>query len=90
LYQKKRQIGVARIITDFATYAYICDVFIDRDFRGRRLGSWLMVCILEHPDLKGLKRISLLTRDAQDFYRRFGFVHLEDSCRYMEFLNASR
>ncbi len=73
LLEEDRQIGLARVISDFATYAYLCDVYILASRRRRGLGSWLIRCVLEHPDIAGLKRIALITHDAQDFYRNFGF-----------------
>ena len=84
LFEESRQIGFARVITDYATYAYMCDVFIVETRRGRGLGSWLIRCILEHPDVGSLKRISLITHDAQDFYRHLGFQFASHPDRYME------
>ncbi len=69
-----RQIGLARVITDGATYAYLCDVYVLPETRGRGLGIWLMECVMAHPDLQGLRRFSLVTRDAHELYRRFGFT----------------
>jgi len=79
-----RQIGFARIITDFVTYAYLCDVYIVEERRGRGLGSWLIHSVLEHPDLKNLKRVALITHDAQDFYLGLNFCFLPDCNCYME------
>ena len=73
LFEQQRQIGLARVITDYTTYAYLCDVYVLEPQRGQGLGSWLMRCVLEHPNIVSLKRISLLTHDAQDFYLRLGF-----------------
>jgi GNAT superfamily N-acetyltransferase len=79
-----RQIGVARVITDYSTYAYLCDVFIVEERRRRGLGSWLIRSILEHPDLKHLKRVALITHDAQTFYLHLDFrFALQPDC-YME------
>ncbi|WP_260706992.1 GNAT family N-acetyltransferase [Edaphobacter flagellatus] len=78
------QIGLARVITDYTTYAYLCDVYILEEFRGQGLGSWLIQCVLEHPELQGLRRISLLTHDAQTFYKPLGFAPLLQPERYME------
>jgi GNAT superfamily N-acetyltransferase len=72
LYDGDRQIGMARVVTDRATVGYLCDVVISDDYRGQGLGKWFLECILAHPDLKDC-RIDLFTRDAQDFYRAFGF-----------------
>ncbi len=79
-----RQIGFARVISDFATYAYLNDVYVVAAYRGQGLGNWLLSCILEHPDLQGLKRFSLTTIDKQDFYNRFGFAPLHFPDRHME------
>lgn len=78
------QVGIARIITDKATFAYLCDVFIHEDHRGRGLSKWLVEVILAHPDLQGLRRICLLTRDAQSLYDRFGFGPVATTTSYME------
>jgi len=84
LYQAEKQIGYARIISDFATFAYLCDVFVLPNYRGQGLSKWLMTCILAHPDLQGLRRIMLLTKDAQGLYAQFGFTTLADASRCME------
>jgi GNAT superfamily N-acetyltransferase len=67
------QVGFARVISDYATYAYLCDVFILTEYRGRGLGKWLVGCIRGHPHLQGLRRWSLATRDAHSLYAQFGF-----------------
>jgi ribosomal protein S18 acetylase RimI-like enzyme len=69
-----RLVGFARAVTDLATYAYLTDVVIAPDARGRGLGVWLVRCILAHPELQGLRRVALLTRDAPALYERLGFV----------------
>jgi GNAT superfamily N-acetyltransferase len=79
-----RQIGFARVITDFVTYAYLCDVYIAAERRRRGLGSWLIHSALEHPDLKKLKRVALITHDAQDFYLGLDFRFLPNCSCYME------
>jgi GNAT superfamily N-acetyltransferase len=79
-----RQIGLARVITDYVTYAYLCDVYIVEERRGQGLGSWLVRCILEHPDLKPLKRIALITHDAQTFYLGLDFRFASQADCYME------
>jgi GNAT superfamily N-acetyltransferase len=79
-----RQIGLARVITDCVTYAYLCDVYIVEDRRGKDLGSWLIRCVLEHPDLKHLKRVAIITHDAQTFYLGLDFRFTLDSNCYME------
>jgi len=67
------QVGFARVVTDFATFAYLADVFVLRPYRGQGLGKWLIACILAHPELQGLRRWTLSTRDAHGFYAPFGF-----------------
>lgn len=83
LFERDRQIGLARVISDFATYAYVCDVYVIESHRGLGLGTWLIRRVLEHPDLAALKRISLITHDAEGFYARHGF-RLPNPSHYME------
>jgi GNAT superfamily N-acetyltransferase len=73
LFDGNSQIGFARVVTDYTDFAYLCDVFILESYQGQGLGQWLMACILACPDLQGLGRFTLATRDAQEFYRKFGF-----------------
>jgi len=73
VYDNANQIGFARVISDFATYAYVADVFILEPYRERGLGKELMASIMAHPDLQDLRRWSLGTRDAQGLYAQFGF-----------------
>ncbi len=84
LYEGDRQVGFARVISDFATFAYLADVFVLESHRGRGLSKRLMECIRSHPDLQGLRRWSLVTRDAHDLYRHFGFTPLASPDRWME------
>jgi GNAT superfamily N-acetyltransferase len=84
LYAQGKQIGFARVISDYATYAYIGDVFVLESFRGRGLGKWLMECIMHHPRLQGLRRWSLITRDAHGLYAQLGFTSLDKPRNYME------
>ncbi|MDP2776918.1 MAG: GNAT family N-acetyltransferase [Anaerolineales bacterium] len=84
MYDGEIQIGFARVVTDYAVFAYLCDVFIHEDFRGQSLGKWLIESILAHPDLQGLRRWSLVTRDAHGLYSQFGFTELSDPPRWME------
>jgi GNAT superfamily N-acetyltransferase len=79
-----QQIGLARVITDFATFAYLCDVYVLEEHRGRGLGKWLIECVLESPRLQGLRRWVLVTRDAHGLYREAGFTDLAAPERYME------
>jgi GNAT superfamily N-acetyltransferase len=74
LYARSGQIGLARVVTDRATFAYLADVFVLPEHRGRGLSKWLMEIVLAHPDLQGLRRFQLNTRDAHGLYRRFGFT----------------
>lgn len=78
------QVGFARVISDFATFAYLGDVFLLQPYRERGLGKWLMECIVRHPALQGLRRWSLATRDAHGLYSQFGFTPLKSPERYME------
>lgn len=78
------QVGFARVVTDYATFAYVGDVFVLEPWRGRGLSKWLMRTILEHPRLQGLRRWSLLTRDAHGLYAQVGFTPLADPSRWME------
>ena len=87
MYDGDRQIGFARVISDGATFAYLCDVYIAEEYRGRGLGKWFMSVILAHPELQGLRRWMLATRDAHDFYRQFGWSELKSPGRYMEIFN---
>jgi GNAT superfamily N-acetyltransferase len=83
------QVGFARVVTDFATVAYLGDVFILESYRGRGLSKWMMECILKHPALQGLRRWILLTRDAHGLYSQFGFTPVKSPERYMELHNSS-
>lgn len=83
----EQQIAFARVISDYATFAYIADVFVLEAYRGRGLSKWLMACIKMHPDLQGLRRWSLATRDAHGLYKQFGFSELKDATRWMEIVN---
>jgi N-acetylglutamate synthase-like GNAT family acetyltransferase len=78
-----RQVGYARLITDKATFAYLADVFIDEDYRGKGLGKWFVETILAHPGLQGLRRILLATKDAHKLYEQCGFTSINNPERYM-------
>jgi GNAT superfamily N-acetyltransferase len=84
LYDGERQVGFARVVTDRATFAYLGDVFVIEAYRGRGLSKWLMEAVVSHPDLQGLRRWVLLTRDAHGPYRQVGFTDLAKPERYME------
>jgi GNAT superfamily N-acetyltransferase len=88
VYSGNQQVGFARVISDYATYAYIGDVFILESQRGRGLGKWLMQCIMEHPRLQGLRRWSLATQDAHGLYAQSGFTPLKAPERFMEIYDA--
>jgi len=77
------QAGFARAVTDRATFAWVADVFVLREHRGRGLGVWLMETLLAHPDLQGLRRILLATADAHGLYERFGFAPLVGPQRFL-------
>jgi GNAT superfamily N-acetyltransferase len=83
------QVGFARVISDFATFAYIADVFVLESHRGRGLGKELMDCIKQHPSLQGLRRWSLSTKDAHELYSQYGFVPLQWPERYMEIFRSN-
>jgi GNAT superfamily N-acetyltransferase len=84
VYKAGKQVGFARVITDYATYAYIGDVYILEAYRGQGLSKWLMQVIADHPELQGLRRWTLLTRDAHGLYRQTGFTEPQNPERYME------
>jgi GNAT superfamily N-acetyltransferase len=84
LYCEGKQAGFARVISDFATFAYLGDVFVSEPYRGRGLAKWLMECIVRDPALQGLRRWNLVTRDAHGLYAQFGFSRLQAPDRWME------
>ncbi len=84
VYKAERQIGFARVVTDYATFAWLADVFVLAEFRGQGLAQWLVAVIVAHPELQGLRRWLLATRDAHELYRRFGFAELAQPARWME------
>lgn len=88
LFHCEKQIGLIRVITDLATFAYLCDVIIDQEYRHGGIGTWFMGCVFEYPDLKDLRRWCLLTRDAHEFYKKFGFSNLDNPEKYMEIVNT--
>ncbi|MGZ3838864.1 MAG: GNAT family N-acetyltransferase [Flavisolibacter sp.] len=83
IYHGAAQIGFARVITDGATFAYLADVFVEESYRGQGLGKWLVGVILGHPQLQGLRRFLLATRDAHGLYSGFGFSPLTHTERWM-------
>jgi GNAT superfamily N-acetyltransferase len=84
LYRAGEQAGFARVVTDRATFAYLCDVWVDAPARGGGLGTWMIECVMAHRDLQGLRRICLMTRDAHRLYAKFGFRELPDPSRFLE------
>lgn len=89
VFDSASQIGFARIISDCATFAYLADVFILDSYRGHGLSKWLMECIMHHPDLQGLRRWMLATRDAHGLYARFDFKPLAYPERMMEMVHEN-
>ena len=87
VFENAKQIGFARMITDKATFAYLADVFIIEEYRGRGLSKWLMDVIMSHPDLQGLRRMILVTKDVHGLYKKFGFVPLINVERWMQKLD---
>jgi len=86
-FEGARQVGFARVISDRATFAYICDVFALESARGHGVGKSLMTAIMSHPELQGLRRWTLFTRDAHGLYRQFGFGAPANPERLMEVVN---
>lgn len=75
---------MARVISDYTTIAYLGDVFVVQEYRGRGLGKWLVECVLSHPELQGLRRWVLATRDAHGLYQQLGFTPLQRPEIFME------
>ena len=88
LYYDGKQIGLARVVSDYTTFAWLCDVFIHEDHRGHGLGKWLMETVHAHPDLQGLRRWLLATRDAHGLYEQFGWTLLDHPERWMHKFNG--
>ena len=86
IYEGNKQIGMARVVSDYAIFAYLCDVFIHEDYRAHGIGKWLMQTVMGHPDLQGLRRWTLATRDAHGLYRQFGWEDLQSPEKWMEIL----
>jgi len=89
IYENGKQAGFARVVTDYATFAWLADVFIVETCRGRNLGKKLVAAILAHPRLGGLRRFMLGTKDAHGLYAQFGFKPVELPERFMEIRAAS-
>jgi N-acetylglutamate synthase-like GNAT family acetyltransferase len=88
LYAADKQIGFARVITDRATFAYLADVYVLEEYRGRGLSKWLMRVIMAHPDLQSLRRFMLVTRDAHGLYAQYGFHALGNPELHMELVRS--
>ncbi|RDC65006.1 GNAT family N-acetyltransferase [Adhaeribacter pallidiroseus] len=88
LYHQHEQVGFARVVTDYATFALLCDVFILAAYRGQGLSRWLISVIVAHPELQGLRRFALYTKDAHTLYAPFGFSQIADPTRAMEIKNT--
>jgi len=84
LYDGCAQVGLARVVTDQATFAYLCDVYVLESHRGQGLGKWLIECVMAHPSVPGLRRFNLATRGAQELYARHGFRPLRHPEDQME------
>jgi GNAT superfamily N-acetyltransferase len=84
IYHGEEMVGFARVVTDYATFAWIADVFVLEEHRGKGLSKWLMETILSHPDLQGFRRWVLATKDAQGLYGQYGFQPLKRPERWME------
>ena len=84
VYRGDEQIGFARVVTDYATFAWLADVFVLEEYRGRGLSKWLVEVIISHPQLQGFRRWVLATKDAHELYRQYGFRELHRPERWME------
>jgi GNAT superfamily N-acetyltransferase len=88
LYHQGAQVGLVRVITDYATFAYLCDVYVLEAHRKQGLSKWLLACVKAHPELQGVRRWLLVTRDAHGLYAQFGFAPLESPEKWMAWLNT--
>ena len=89
VYLEDKQIGFARIISDYSTIAYLGDVYVLEEYRGRGLSKWLMEVIMSYPTLQELRRWILLTGDAHELYRKFGWTEIADTTKWMEIHNRN-
>lgn len=89
VFEEQKQVGFGRIITDRATFGYLSDVFILENYRGQGLGKWLVECMMNHPDLGGLRRWMLATADAHHLYNQYGFMPLVKPDMLMEKLDPN-
>ena len=88
VYDQVGQVGFGRVISDFATFAYLADVFVAQKVQGQGLGKWLVQCMLAYPELQGLRRWMLATRDAHGLYEQFGFKPVETPGNLMEIMKV--
>ena len=88
LFRDDEQVGFARVVTDYATFAYLADVFVLEPHRGQGLGKWMMEVVFSHPELQGLRRWMLATRDVHGLYRKYEFAELEEPQIFMEKYSA--
>ena len=88
LFRGDEQVGFARVVTDYATFAYLADVFVLESYRGQGLGKWMMEVVLSYPELQDLRRWMLATRDAHGLYRKYGFAEPENPPIFMEKYSA--
>jgi GNAT superfamily N-acetyltransferase len=84
VFDGRAQVAFARVVTDYSTYAYLCDVYVLEEYRGKGLGTWMIEFVMDHPELQGLRRFQLVTRDAHGLYTRFGFKVPDNPERQME------
>lgn len=84
VFKNEQMVGFGRVVTDYATFAWIADVFVVKEHRGDGLAKWLIEVILSHPELQGFRRWVLATKDAHGLYQRFGFTELKRPERWME------
>ncbi|HVN84826.1 MAG TPA: GNAT family N-acetyltransferase [Candidatus Binatia bacterium] len=89
LFDEAAQVGFARVVTDYAIFAYLCDVFVIESHRGCGLSKWLLRCVLSHPAMTGIRRFHLLTNDAHTLYQQLGFTALASPERHMELVALS-
>jgi GNAT superfamily N-acetyltransferase len=90
LFDGDKQIGLARVVTDYVLYAYLCDVYVLEEYRGQGLGKWMLSCMMSYPGMRELRLFTLRTRDAHGLYRQFGFTDLAAPDRNMELFNPSK
>jgi GNAT superfamily N-acetyltransferase len=89
VYAGKIQVGLTRIITDYTTFAYLTDVYVEAPHQGKGLAAWMVEYTLQHPDLQNLRRFLLVSRDAKGLYERFGFKDPKNPERFMELKPAA-